>query len=399
MDCAVARRLDSLWVNFFVAGGAYLLFIVAYLLLHGGGFSYFVTFGDMFSDKAALPTGFHVLGNSSGYDGQFYYRLALNPFTTEKRGYGVTFDIPPYRQQRILYPLLVWALSLGGRFAVPFMMVAVNYIALCLIAVVGGVYARSIGRSTCWGLVLALYPGFIITLSRDLAEIIAVLLVLSGLLLFRRGRHGLAALAFSLGVLAKETTLLAAFAVLVSLAFGFFKVKSEGNARWSLFLIPLLAFAGSQLVLYTVWGRLPVFSGEGNVFLHTSSNILTFFLDTVRFSTIQQKISLVELCYLAFFTASVLHALGSSKAQSHEKLSWVLYLLLGLSLSGAVWIEDTAFLRALSEFCLFGFIILIGSDSKVKIPVIVSTGVFWILLFLDVLLTGTPIGGGLRAIF
>jgi hypothetical protein len=43
-----------------------------------------------------------------GYDGQFFYRLALEPFSTAERVDGIAFDAPAYRQQRIGYPLLAF---------------------------------------------------------------------------------------------------------------------------------------------------------------------------------------------------------------------------------------------------------------------------------------------------
>ena len=45
-------------------------------------------------------------GYSDGYDGQFVYRLALDPFTHAVTAHGITLDNPAYRQQRIATALL-----------------------------------------------------------------------------------------------------------------------------------------------------------------------------------------------------------------------------------------------------------------------------------------------------
>src|SRR6266436_1733061 len=45
-----------------------------------------------------------------GYDGQFSYWLAVDPSPAAA---GTHFDVPAYRYQRILYPLLARALALG----------------------------------------------------------------------------------------------------------------------------------------------------------------------------------------------------------------------------------------------------------------------------------------------
>lgn len=44
------------------------------------------------------------------------------------------------RQQRILYPSIVWLISWGHAAYVPFLLIVVNFGALCLIGWFGGVY-------------------------------------------------------------------------------------------------------------------------------------------------------------------------------------------------------------------------------------------------------------------
>ncbi len=43
---------------------------------------------------------------TGGYDGQYYFRLALDPLASQQTAFGITLDHPAYRQQRILYPAL-----------------------------------------------------------------------------------------------------------------------------------------------------------------------------------------------------------------------------------------------------------------------------------------------------
>jgi hypothetical protein len=101
----------------------YLLFITARLSAHGYDTSYFVTAGDQFCDPNLVPKTLTVTTGSNGYDGQVFYRLALNPFTSTPTEFGVTFDSPQYRQQRIVYPFLVWVLSIGDPDRVPMMLI------------------------------------------------------------------------------------------------------------------------------------------------------------------------------------------------------------------------------------------------------------------------------------
>ena len=45
-------------------------------------------------------------GGTWGYDGQFAYQIARDPL-----GASRFLDVPAYRYQRILYPLIAWALA------------------------------------------------------------------------------------------------------------------------------------------------------------------------------------------------------------------------------------------------------------------------------------------------
>src|ERR1035437_8242846 len=97
-----------------------LIFLAVALVLTFGrliksqfNFSYFIVAGSDFvnSDKTLSPI---IIQKGQGYDGQFFYRYALNPFDFNKNDYGVNVDHPPYRIQRIAYPLFAWSLSFGG---------------------------------------------------------------------------------------------------------------------------------------------------------------------------------------------------------------------------------------------------------------------------------------------
>lgn len=131
------------------------LFILGRLYQFGFDPSIFVVAGDTFCDPARVPQNLTVLRNSAGFDGQFYYRLALDPFTSELDEFGVTIDLPPLRHQRILYPLLTWSLSFGTPDLVPGVMILINFTALCMIGWIGGAYAQTLGRHALWGVFLS----------------------------------------------------------------------------------------------------------------------------------------------------------------------------------------------------------------------------------------------------
>ncbi len=101
----VWHKLDSPRATLLVVLGLYLVFFWVRLADLKGDISRFVVAGDLITREAEAPVNLFVLPESVGYDGQYYYRFAIEPFTTERLGYGVRLDSPAYRQQRILYPL------------------------------------------------------------------------------------------------------------------------------------------------------------------------------------------------------------------------------------------------------------------------------------------------------
>jgi hypothetical protein len=60
------------------------------------------------------------------------------------------------------------------------LLVIVNVVAAAVVAFAGGVLARRFGLHAFWGVLFALYPGFLLSLSRDTCEIVAAAFALSG---------------------------------------------------------------------------------------------------------------------------------------------------------------------------------------------------------------------------
>src|SRR5947209_1238998 len=78
---------------------------------YGGNLSSLVGVGQRAGEVQPGGLGHHVVvfRNSDGYDGQEYYYVADDPFL-QRRAFRDAF-----RYQRIGYPLVVWAVSLGQR--------------------------------------------------------------------------------------------------------------------------------------------------------------------------------------------------------------------------------------------------------------------------------------------
>src|SRR5436190_5125432 len=94
-----------------------------------------------------------------GYDGQFYYYTAVDPWSAAQH-----MDNAAFRLQRVFYPLVIIAVSLGQAAVVPYAMIAINYLAIVggtlLVALLLARWGRSpwfaVGYSLCSGLAVAL---------------------------------------------------------------------------------------------------------------------------------------------------------------------------------------------------------------------------------------------------
>jgi hypothetical protein len=151
----------------------------------------------------------------TGYDGQFFLYIALDPVRARRY-----LDVPAYRYSRPLYPLAARALAFGQDGAVPW-----TLLLLGIGGVVAATYAVAslfeLRRAPVWyAALLGLYPGLLIAVSWDLAEAMAYGLAALGLLAYyRAGRRILLAGAlFGLAGATRESTLLFPVALALSLA-------------------------------------------------------------------------------------------------------------------------------------------------------------------------------------
>jgi hypothetical protein len=353
-------RLDSPLVAALLAvtlGGAFVAGLLRWQ--YYGDLSRFVLAGDRFSDPATVPDGLFVLRPSAGYDGQFYYRMALAPFSTRRTEHGITLD-RPYRHTRLMYPLLVRALSLGQPARVPAAMVQVNLLALGACAALAALLARAMGRHAFWGLLVPLYPGFLLTLARDTTETVAIAFILGGLVLLRRQRPVWAAALLSMAVLTRESTMLVPLAgLMVALAT---RLQRRSPAPVLPFAVPVAVYAATQATFALILGDFPMRSSEGVLTIPFAA-VGHLVGESLAGGNRFQRLHLLEVAWLVAFVALVAANLRASVATALEKTAWLVALAMAVSLSGFVWVEDWAFLRALSEMYALGALIVVGARA------------------------------------
>jgi hypothetical protein len=346
--------------------GALAFTLARWLTWAHGRISRFIIVGRYFAAPSRLPHDMPV-AKTYGYDGQFFYRLAINPFNLQHNAYGVIMD-SPYRYMRIGYPALTWLLSFGQHFLVPVMLVAVNIAAIGAMGYLGGVFARNSGRHALAGLLLPAYFGLLTSLSRDTAEPLAAACLLAGLLAVRGRRPVLAALLLAYGALTRETVMVAVAAIALMRVIGIARGTQRPGRDDLAWAVPAAAFAAWEVAVKAATGSIPLLAdgsrNAGTPFIapfqalknnlgHLSGNPFD-----------QYDVWLLELAILVLLSLAALLCLRSTSAPVHERLAFALFLVEICVVTPSTWSSLDADLRSFIEVYLMAVIILLGAPRR-----------------------------------
>lgn len=356
------KRTDSPALAALLTAIAYAVFILHLLHARGGDISIFVVAGGGGVDPQKVPPGLTVIPGIGGYDGVAFYRLALDPFTRVQTAYGVSLDNPAYRHQRIGYPLVVWALSLGRARIVPRVMVGVNFAALVIMGALGAMLARQYGHHALLGLLFPLFPGFAISLSRDLSEIVASTCALAAIVAMGSRRFRWAAFFLSYAVLTRETTLIVAMALAVSYAY-------QRRFPAVTFVAPFLTFTVWQSILAFIWGAPGVKAGSPDLTMPFVEYARFFAASSSRRLHVQ-RVYFAECVFLAAVLIAVVLVWMRSRATLEWRVAWVGTLALAATLPHASWGEDFAFLRIVADWFVMSGVLILSARTAVTPGVI-----------------------------
>jgi hypothetical protein len=335
-----------------------------------GHLSLFIMAGHTYTHRAQLPPGL-LRVPSAGYDGQFYYRLALDPANWHATAFGITMD-QSYRFTRIGYPILAWIASLGQHRLVPVVLVVLNLLAVAAMAMLGAAFARQAGRHALWGLAFAAYFGLVISVGRDTAEPLAEACMLGGLLAYRRGTAAMyltAAGLFSYGAITRETILFAPAAIAVIRLIAIARRRARPGLADLTWVLPAAAFGLVELAVHiVVKGEVPLLANSGRnltapfTALAHALKYNAAHLNTAHLSPID--IAMLEYATLAIFILAGFAVLMITSAPGHERLAFVFFVLqLGL-LSGQIWNSTFGEGRSLIEPYLMALVLLVSTPRR-----------------------------------
>lgn len=336
------------------------------------GLRSFITHGLSGFPIAAPPStepGAHGLRvYSEGYDGQFIYRLALDPFTRAATAHGITLDNPAYRQQRIATALTAHVLAGIPGISTALALVLVNGAAVVVAVVAARYLCADSAHPMVFAVILAVPAGLPISVGRDLTEPLAWAGVLVALLMARRTRWFWCAAALTVAVLARETSLIIVGGlVLETLVLVARRRPASPGRAW--LALPIGIELGWQLWVAHVWGtRLPLLLGPDNNSSSPVIGVIHGFLGGLVTGPVTDRAIgatyLVERIALVAVMASALWLLArrASRVSLAEGSAAVVAIIVAATLRN--WSTDVQFLRAGMEAWGLSVLVLILSPAR-----------------------------------
>jgi hypothetical protein len=361
-DTGTPRLGDPLLPGLIAAAAAFAFVVARWATWAHHNLANFILVGRLYSNPAQLPPGIPVQP-TWGYDGQYYYRLALNPANLAKIAYGIRVD-RSYRFMRIGYPAVTWLLSLGQHSLVPAMLIAVNVAAVGAMGYFGGVLARQGGRHVLWGLLMVAYFGLVTSVARDTAEPLGAAFLLAGLIALRARRPWAAGLTLACGALTRETVMVAVAAIGVVRVITLLRTRQRPGRDDLPWVLPSVVFAAWQLVILAVTGSLAVATDGSKNAGAPFSAPLHALVNNLRHinaaSPGQYDLWLLEFFGLVLACILATAALRASRAASWEKLALYLYVIEICLVTPTTWSSLDADMRSFVEVYLFAVVILLS---------------------------------------
>ncbi len=266
---AMSRALFEATIAAAAVALFYGLFMQALLVTYDHNYSGFLQIGSKFADRVPFLNDRPDLkrqlrmGTGAGYDGQFVYSMAFDPFLLAFKDNPVRYrdvvDAPPYRYGRIGFSLLTRLFSgdrpEGYSETMVWTIIGASFVGSLLLAMM----AQQCGYSPAWGMLYVLVPGFVQSLHVALPEAIAAVGLIGGYWFITRQQFWWAAVLLGGSLLVRET------GIIFVLALVLWQAWRARNHRAAMVLatstLPVIAWR-----LYVGWRLFPDFKWEAFFF-------------------------------------------------------------------------------------------------------------------------------------
>lgn len=375
------RRADRPAGVLAAATAGVLTVAAALLVAVRGDVSRLVRAAPPLTDPARTLPSLTVVPQSWQFDGQFYYRLAIAPFSSAATVAGVTFDYPSLRASRLGLGVLGYLASAGQAAWVPWALFVVNAIGLVVLAVVGAGLAAGAGAHRLWGLLLPAWPGLAYSLAFDLGEIVASVFLCGAILAALRHRAGWASVLLAAAVCSRETATLGVAAFLVTWCVQ--RVGHRDPAGRAVLLraglVATAAFAVLQVTGYLRFRTVPVLETLRINSGGDSTGVWQALADAWPVRDRADVLQLAGLAVLAgLFVLGLVALVRRTRTPLVLRVGWLLATAALIAQNGNPWAEPKSFLRASTEFGLFSLVAAIHGGTRMRIAAAVVVVPGWL---------------------
>jgi hypothetical protein len=344
----------------------YLFIILLFISFFNFNFSSLALISERISPINTFPKGIVVFSGINGYDGQYFYNIALNPFDPNNFTYS-------FRFQRILYPLIVYLFSLGFKEIIPFLMLFVNFVSILISTFFIILILKKHNARLEWAYLWAFNPAFLVGLTRDLAEPLLGLFLVLFIYFLEEKRIWLSSIILCFAVLTKEITLLILLPLLI---YTLFKKRFRD---FLIFLIPLLIFIIWQICLFLIFGKFGL--GTNSTLVGIPLNgLFNYLVDYTKINNIYQFPMMLSSLPAILFCLVCFYFLFKEKELSLYKLLLFFNIIFILSLTREFysldWIEAIG--RQAIGVYLFSIIYFSKKRHNLIIPFSFLFAISWI---------------------
>lgn len=341
----------------------------------GGNISGLICLGDHFVTPEDVHPGAIIYQNSIGYDGQFFYFIALDPMMDGRGPELMKRDAAAYRYTRILYPLLAAWFAQGRAELFPATLVAMNLLGVILGCLFAGLLARRNGLGEWWSLAWAVTAGLALGVLRDLAEPLALGLAM-GWLYFHLDRKWIwASVMLALSLLTRETVVILAAPLA---AYGLFRERDWRPAA-------AVAAAGLPLACWVLFihsrlGVWPVGGGTGNIGIPLAGMIS--YGRTILTDGLSGPSEWFGAISLIMTGAAIVLAVREVVKRNTD-LSWALLTaaVFFSTMNTRVWVEPWSYGRVLLPLNLMVLTVFLTTRDRLFLPLLAGqAALMWLVL-------------------
>lgn len=191
-----------------------------------------------------------------GHDGQYFFLQANDPLLLDPATNAQYLDLPSYRSQRMLYPLLAGAGGLFPPATIVWTMLGLSVLTFGIGTIATAYVAMGMGAHPGWGLAFGFNIGVLSELAIGGTGHFALALVMVAVAMVQRGRLHWSVVALVLAVLTREVMLLSALGIAAWLWL-------RGERRPALMHVVFPGAAVAAWALYIRWRLADVTEPDG----------------------------------------------------------------------------------------------------------------------------------------